>query len=435
MSEQVNEQLLDFLAASPTCFHAVAEVRRQLLAAAYEELREGNRWQLQAGGKYFITRNGSSVIAFRLPEEKPSGFMIAASHSDSPAFKVKENAETVKENYTLLNVEKYGGMLCAPWFDRPLSVAGRIVTEADGRLTSRLVNVDRDLVMIPNLAIHMNRSANEGIAYNVQDDMEPVFAQQAEPGRFMQVIAESAGIRADEIIAHDLYLYARGRGTVWGADGEFFSAGHLDDLQCGFANLHGFLAAAPGRSVPVLAIFDNEEVGSLTKQGADSTFLEDTLRRIHSYYSTSEEDYHVMIAGSFMVSADNAHAVHPNYAGKADPTNRPALNKGIVIKYHGNQKYTSDAVSAAVFKTVCRKAGVPFQIFTNRSDMLSGSTLGNLSNAHVSLNSVDIGLPQWAMHSPYETAGTKDTEYLIQAMKVYFSLSLLETETGVWTLG
>ena len=434
MSETMNEKLLDFLAASPTCFHAVNEVCRQLLDAQYEELREGIRWELKAGGKYFTVRNGSSVIAFRLPEGNPAGFMIAASHSDSPAFKVKENPETVKENYTLLNVEKYGGMLCAPWFDRPLSIAGRIVTEKDGVLKSHLVNVDRDLVMIPNLAIHMNRAANDGMAYNVQDDMEPVFAQQTEPGKFMQVIAESAGVRADQVIAHDLYLYARGRGTVWGADHEFLSASHLDDLQCCFANLQGFLAAAPGRSIPVLAIFDNEEVGSLTKQGADSTFLEDTLRRIYSHYSPAEEDYHVMIAGSFMVSADNAHAVHPNFAGKADPTNRPALNKGIVIKYHGNQKYTSDAVSAAVFKTVCRKADVPFQIFTNRSDMLSGSTLGNLSNAHVSLNSVDIGLPQWAMHSPYETAGTKDTEYLIEAMKVYFSLSLKETEAGTWSL-
>ena len=434
MSETINEKLLDFLAASPTCFHAVNEVCRQLLDAQYEELREGSRWELKAGGKYFTVRNGSSVIAFRLPVGNPAGFMIAASHSDSPAFKVKENPETVKENYTLLNVEKYGGMLCAPWFDRPLSVAGRIVTEKDGVLKSHLVNVDRDLVMIPSLAIHMNRSANDGMAYNVQDDMEPVFAQQTEPGKFMQVIAASAGVRADQVIAHDLYLYARGRGTVWGADNEFLSAGHLDDLQCGFANLQGFLAAAPGRSIPVLAIFDNEEVGSLTKQGADSTFLEDTLRRIYSHYSPAEEDYHVMIAGSFMVSADNAHAVHPNFAGKADPTNRPALNKGIVIKYHGNQKYTSDAVSAAVFKTVCRKAGVPFQIFTNRSDMLSGSTLGNLSNAHVSLNSVDIGLPQWAMHSPYETAGTNDTEYLIEAMKTYFSLSLKETEAGTWSL-
>ena len=434
MSETINEKLLDFLAASPTCFHAVNEVCRQLLDAQYEELREGSRWELKAGGKYFTVRNGSSVIAFRLPEGNPAGFMIAASHSDSPAFKVKENPETVKENYTLLNVEKYGGMLCAPWFDRPLSIAGRIVTEKDGVLKSHLVNVDRDLVMIPNLAIHMNRAANDGMAYNVQDDMEPVFAQQTEPGKFMQVIAESAGVMADQVIAHDLYLYARGRGTVWGADHEFLSASHLDDLQCCFANLQGFLAAAPGRSIPVLAIFDNEEVGSLTKQGADSTFLEDTLRRIYSHYSPAEEDYHVMIAGSFMVSADNAHAVHPNFAGKADPTNRPALNKGIVIKYHGNQKYTSDAVSAAVFKTVCRKADVPFQIFTNRSDMLSGSTLGNLSNAHVSLNSVDIGLPQWAMHSPYETAGTKDTEYLIEAMKVYFSLSLKETEAGTWSL-
>ncbi len=430
----INEKLLDFLEASPTCFHAAANVRRILLENGYEELYEGETWNLQEEGRYFVVRNESSVIAFRVPRKDYRGFMIAASHSDSPSFKIKENPEMTSAGYVTLNVEKYGGMLCAPWFDRPLSCAGRIIVRNGDRFETKLVNVDRDFLMIPNLAIHMNREANSGYAYNAQKDMCPLIGTESAKGSFMKVIAESAGAAEEDILAHDLFLYARGRGTVWGACNEFVSAGHLDDLQCGFADLEGFLAAENGKSVPVLAIFDNEEVGSTTKQGANSSFLEDTLHRISIACGHGEEEERRAIASSFMVSADNAHSVHPNYTEKADPVNRPRMNQGIVIKFSANQKYTTDAVSAALFRAICEEAEAPVQVFTNRSDVIGGSTLGNLSNTHVSLNTVDIGLAQLAMHSPYETAGAQDTEYLIRAIACFFSKSLKDEGRGSWSL-
>lgn len=415
----VNEELKHFLDCSPTCFHAISYFRNVLNENGYTELQENEEWQLREG-KYFVVRNESSVIAFRIPDTCFSGFMIGASHSDSPAFKIKENPEIKKEGYVVLNIEKYGGMLCAPWFDRPLSVAGRVVVKNGRRFDSVLVNVDRDLLMIPSLAIHMNRKVNEENAYNVQKDMLPILSLNQDAS-ILDVVAETCGIDAGSICGHDLFLYNRQNASIWGLQNEFISAPHLDDLQCGFADLYGFLGAEKSASVPVFAVFDNEEVGSLTKQGANSTFLEDVLKRIAEGCGV---DYRKCVASSFMVSADNAHAVHPNYADKADPVNRPHINEGIVIKYSANQKYTTDAVSMAIFKEVCSRANVPTQTFTNRSDMLGGSTLGNLSNSHVSLNTVDIGLPQLAMHSPCETAGVRDTEYLIDAMRTFYSSSL-----------
>ena len=420
---KVTEELLDFLEKSPTCFHVVANIRERLLAEGYTELFEGQKWELKQGKGYFAARNESSVIAFRMPKKRATGFMIAASHSDSPSFKIKENPEITSEGaYTRLNVEKYGGMLMHPWFDRPLSAAGRvIVREKDGVIATRLVNIDRDLMMIPSLAIHMDRKANEGHELNAQKELLPVLGDETADGKFMDMLAEAAGVSVEDILSHDLFLYVRGRGSVWGASGEYVSAGHIDDLQCVYGTMEGFIAAEGNESViPVLAVFDNEEVGSGTKQGADSTFLSDVLERIGMAAGFTPEEQKTLTASSFMVSADNAHAVHPAYAEKADPVNRPKINKGIVVKYHAGQKYTTDAVSGALFEEICRKAGAPVQHFTNRSDMNGGSTLGNISNAHVSLNTVDIGLPQLAMHSCVETAGVHDTTALIKAMKVFF---------------
>ena len=390
MSEQremraLTEKLIDFLEKSPTCFHAVDQTM--------------------------------------------------ASHSDSPSFKLKENPEMESEqHYVKLNVEKYGGMLCAPWFDRPLSIAGRLVVRDQEGLTSRLVNVDRDLVLIPSLAIHMNRQVNEGYAYNAQKDLLPVYGGSEAAGTLMKTIAMAAGVDQEDILGHDLFLYNRVKGTIWGAEEEFFSCGRIDDLQCAFASMEGFLAADQPAGVAVHAVLDNEEVGSSTKQGADSTFLEDTLWRINEAMGGSREDYLRRLAGSFMISADNAHGVHPNYGDKADPTNRPWVNGGIVIKYNANQKYSTDAVSAAVFKSICRKAQVPCQTFANRSDMAGGSTLGNIANCHVSVNTVDIGLPQLAMHSPYETAGVKDTWYLVKAAREFFEISVMPQGPGKYRL-
>ena len=430
----MTEELLAFLEASPTCFHAVDNIRGILMENGYTELREAAGWELQEGGKYFTVRNGSSLIAFQIPTKQYTGFMIGASHCDSPAFKIKENPEIVSGGYTRLNVEGYGGMLCGPWFDRPLSIAGRIVVRTENGLETKTVDLDRDLVMMPSLAIHMDRGANKGHEYNIQKEMCPILGQEGEAGILMRMNADEAGVKAEDILGHDLFLYARVKGTVWGKDNEFVSCGHLDDLQCTYGDLQGFLKAHPAQSVPVLAVFDNEEVGSMSKQGAFSTFLEDVLARIHIACGRSEEERRAVPASSFMVSADNAHAVHPAYMEKADPVNRPQMNKGIVIKYSANQKYTTDAVSAAVFKELCTRAEVPYQIFTNRSDMVGGSTLGNLSNVNVSLNTVDIGLAQLAMHSPYETAGTKDTQYLADVMALFFSSSLHTGAPGCYTI-
>ena len=423
--KNITKRLLTFLENSPTSFHAVENMAARLRGEGFEELKEADCWSIEAGGRYFVTRNMSSLIAFRVPGKDFTGFQIISSHSDSPTFKIKENPEMkVEGHYVKLNVEKYGGMLCAPWFDRPLSIAGRLVVRTADGLQTKLVNVDRDLVMIPNLAIHMNRQVNDGYAYNAQSDMLPLYGGEAAAGTLMKTIAQSAGVAEEDILGHDLYLYNRMKGSVWGAGEEFFSCGRIDDLQCAFGSLEGFLAGGNAHSVSVHAVLDNEEVGSTTKQGAASTFLLDTLKRLNTALGRTEEQYLTALASSFMVSADNAHGVHPNYTDKADPTNRPYVNGGIVIKFNANQKYTTDAVSAAVFRSVCEKAGVPVQTFTNRSDMAGGSTLGNISNTHVALNTVDIGLPELAMHSPYETGGVLDTEYLIRAAKEFFSTGL-----------
>lgn len=419
---ETTEKLLDFIEKSPTAFQAVDEMQKRLTENGFEVLSEKEYWKLIPGGKYLVTRNNSALIAFCIPEKESRVFHIMASHSDSPSFKIKENPEIKVDNsYVKLNVEKYGGMLMAPWFDRPLSVAGRVIIRRNDGLEEKLVDIKRDLVMIPNLAIHMNREANNGVSYNPQKDLQPLFAVGNTDRTLLEIIAEQTGVKKEDIISHDLFLYNRMPGTIWGADKEFVSSARLDDLQCAFASMEGLLRAQNHGSIAVHCVMDNEEVGSGTKQGAASTFLKDTLLRINMGLGRTYEEYLMTLAGSFMVSADNAHALHPNYTDKTDLTNHPVLNKGIVIKFNANQKYCTDAVSAAIFKELCTKAGVPYQTFVNRSDIAGGSTLGNISNTQVPMNTVDIGLPQLAMHSPYETAGVKDTEYLVRAAEELFA--------------
>ncbi len=429
------EELFQFIESSPSCYHAVENMRKELSAQGYEQLLEGKAWELKVGGKYYVIRNGSSIVAFRIPKADFTGFQIMASHSDSPCFKIKENPEMEAEgHYVKLNVEKYGGMLCAPWFDRPLSVAGRVVVREGDKIAMKLVNVDRDFVMIPNLAIHMNREVNDGVKYNPQKDMLPLYGDETSKGTFMEQIAQAAGVAKKDILGNDLFLYNRMKGSIWGANQEFISIGKLDDLECAFSSLKGFLAAKDGDSIPVHCVFDNEEVGSSTKQGAGSTFLLDTLVRINECLGRTMSQYRQALASSFMLSADNAHAVHPNYGEKACPTNRPYPNGGVVIKYSGNQKYTSDGVATALFREICQRAGVPVQVYLNRSDVLGGSTLGNISGTQVALNTIDIGLAQLAMHSPYETAGAKDAEYLVQAATEFFGVSVKEDGYGSYTI-
>ena len=423
MKHTISKELIHFIDSSPSCFHAVKFMKDLLLQEQFIQLRENTKWHIQRGGRYFVVRNGSAIIAFTVPQQDFTGMRIMASHSDSPSFKIKENPELEAENhYIRLNVEGYGGMLCAPWFDRPLSIAGRVIIKNNetGNLESRLVDVDRDLVMIPSLAIHLNREANKGYSYNIQKDMLPLYGDISAKGTFLRTIADAAGIKEEDILGHDLFLYNRQKGSVWGASGEYISCPRLDDLQCAFASLKGFLTAPKQSFMTVHCVLDNEETGSATKQGAASTFLYDTLTRAYRSLHMTEEDYLIHLADSFMISADNAHAVHPNYTDKADPSNRPFLNGGIVIKFNAGQKYCTDGISAAMFRDICQKAQVPVQTFTNRSDMAGGSTLGNISNTRVALNTVDIGLPQLAMHSPYETAGINDTEYLIKAAEKFF---------------
>ncbi len=433
------KEMLEFIEKSPSCFHAVANVKKLLEEQDFTELKERQDWTLEAGKGYYVTRNDSSMIAFRLPGsealesntadavragEKVEGFHMVAAHSDSPSFKIKESPEsTVEGHYVRLNTEKYGGMILSTWLDRALSVAGRVAVQEKDCIVTKLVNIDKDLLVIPNVAIHMNRDMNRGVEYNPQVDMLPLFADCGsgeKKSSLMKRVAKAAGVKQEEILGHDLYLYTREKGRILGENGEFVLSPRLDDLQCVFAAAKAFSKSIPEHYINVCAVFDNEEVGSGTKQGADSTFLEDTLFRISEALGADRSRYLQWIAGSFLISADNAHAVHPNHPEKADPTNRPYLNGGIVIKYHGSQKYATDALSAARMKALCRQAGVPFQSYANRSDIPGGSTLGNISTAHVSVSSVDIGLPQLAMHSAVETAGMKDTGYAVEVFRVFY---------------
>ena len=403
---ETTEKLLEFIEKSPTAFQAVDEMKKRFTEGGFQVLSEREHWNLIPGGKYVVTRNNSALIAFAIPEDSPFAFHIMASHSDSPAFKIKENPEMkVDGSYVKLNVEKYGGMLMAPWFDRPLSVAGRVVVKENGRLVEKLVNIERNLVMIPNLAIHMNREANNGTEYNPQKDMLPLFAAENTDRTLLEMIAEQVGADKSDILSHDLFLYNRMPGTIWGADREFVSSARLDDLQCAFSSMEGLLGAETKNSIAVHCVLDNEEVGSGTKQGAGSTFFPEVLKRISYLCGKNEEEYYMAVADSFMLSADNAHAVHPNYQDKTDPTNRPYINEGIVLKYNASQKYTTDANSAALVKYLCKKEKIRCQVFFNRSDMLGGSTLGNILTGQVSIKAADIGLPQLSMHSTYETAG------------------------------
>lgn len=434
MFEQVSKDMLAFLQKSPTAFHAIANIEDKLKEEGYQQLLEGQTWQMQPGGRYYVTRNHSSLIALHVGQDLSEyGFNVAASHSDCPTFKVKENAEIVVNNhYTTLNTEGYGGMLCSTWFDKPLSVAGRLLIKEGNTFKTQLINIDRDLLLIPNMAIHMNRAVNDGYAYNKQIDMLPLLGMtQCQAGDFKKLLAQEANVNVEDIFGSDLYLYNRTAPSIWGAHREFISSQHLDDLQCAYTSLIGFLKGYNDRSINVYACFDNEEVGSGTKQGAASTFLYDVLKRTNAALGKGEEDYYRALASSFMLSADNAHAVHPHHPQKTDATNCVYMNEGIVVKSHAGQKYTSDALSIAVFKELCQRAQVPVQFFANRSDELGGSTLGNIAMSQVSMNSVDIGLPQLAMHSSYETAGVKDTYYMIKVMEEFFNSHIHEETSHI----
>ena len=416
--------MLDFISASPTCFHAIANTAARLIAAGYAPLSEGERWTLHPGDRRFVIRGGSSIIAFRVPQELRGGFMMAAAHSDSPTFKLKEHAELRSSGYIRLHTEKYGGMLMSTWFDRPLSVAGRLFVRQNGCLDEKLVNIDRDLLVIPSVAIHMNRNANDGMKYMANVDTIPLFSSEDPAAAILPMAAEAAGVSPDNVLGSDLFLYCRGRGVTFGAHNEYILSPRLDDLACAWSCLEGFLAARDTGALPILCIFDNEEVGSETKQGAASAFLRDTLRRIVFALDHDEEAFRTMLARSFLLSADNAHAIHPNHPEYSDSDNCPHMNAGVVIKFNANQRYATDGRSCALFRSICQDAGVPTQVMANRSDLPGGSTLGSIANTLVPVSTVDIGLAQLAMHSAWETMGAEDCAYLTAAARQAFETIL-----------
>ena len=422
MEEEIRG-LRAFLDASHSHCHALAYLRDMLEEEGYVLLPERVEWELTPGGKYYVQRGGTALVAFRLPEEPATGFLMSASHCDRPCFQVKENFE-LNGAYLRLAVERYGGQILHTWLDRPLSIAGRVTVETETGVESRLVDIDRDLLLIPSVAIHMNRQVNDGYQWNPAVDMLPLLGGKDAAGKLMAELEQQAGGR---ILGHDLYLYVRQRSSVWGMEQEFISSAALDDLECVWGCARGFLKAAPSGAVPVLCVFDSEEVGSGSVQGAGSTLLTDVLERICHGLGWNLKR---MLAQSFMVSADNAHALHPNHPELADPTNAPVLGGGVVIKHNANLSYCTDGVSAAVFRKICEKAGVNTQSYCNRADIPGGSTLGRISLAHVSVPTVDIGLAQLAMHSSYETAAVSDAADLVRAMTAYYGTTLEATENG-----
>ncbi len=423
--------LMNFLDASVCNFFAVDTLSQILVEEGFVYLDPKKRWELVSGGKYFITKNDSALFAFIVGEGTASdGYKIISAHSDSPGFRIKPNCEIVCDgNIVKLNTEVYGGPILYTWFARPLSIAGRVIVRGTNPLAPEtlLVKWDEPLLTIPHLAIHFNRSVNEGNPLSKQKDMLPVLGKVEEKsqakGLVLNMVAGKLGIRPDDILDYDLSLYDTTKASLVGLNEEFITSGRLDDLSMAHAAVNALLESEEGmKMTKVMAIFDNEETGSGTKQGAASPVLMNLLKRINSQLGGDEEDYLRAIDNSFMISADNAHGVHPNYVEKQDPTNHPVLGGGPVIKINANCKYMTDADSAAVFKTVCEKADVPCQYFVNHSDVAGGSTLGNILTSQIDLRGVDMGAALWAMHSVRETASVADHLATIKAFTKFYDL-------------
>ena len=417
------DKLIDFINSSPDAYHAVENIKARLISEGYTELSEFDPAAFSDGGYHFVIRGGTSLIAFR--GRSDGGFMITASHSDSPAFKVKE--EMTSGAYVKLNTEKYGGMILYTWLDRPLSVSGRVTFRTEDGIASRLVNIDRDYAVIPSVAIHLNRGVNDGYKFNPAVDMLPLVGISGKTSLLADV-AETLGISESAIISHDLRVYNREGGRIVGDLGELILSPRIDDLACAYAAFEGFLSAAPApRGVSVFALFDNEEIGSSTKQGANSTFLADTLRKI----AGDDAKFCSMLGDSFSVSCDVAHAKHPNHPELSDSVGAPVLGGGVAVKYNANGSYTTDSVSDGIIRVVAESCGVPLQRFYSRADMLCGSTLGSISDTRVSISTVDIGIPQLAMHAATETAAISDVDGMIRLLAELYSTSLTVSADGV----
>ncbi len=428
--KSINETLA-LLNKSYSPFHVVKNIEEKLLSSGYQMLKEQEMYQLKAGGRYFVKRNGTSIIAFSIPNDlsRPY-FKISATHNDSPTFKLKPNPVVIYKNLASLNVEPYGGAIYSTWMDRPLSLAGRVMVEGKNGVEAKLLAIDEDLLEIPNLCIHMNREINKGYCYNPAKDMLPLLGEVKEGFDFNAYLGEKLGLKEEEkVLSFDLFLYNREEAKLMGMNKEFLAGGRLDDLSATYSVLLGFLDAKENDGINVYASFDNEEVGSLTKQGANSDFLRLTLKRILRALGLEEKE-EAALAASTLLSVDNAHANHPNHPEISDKTTDVRLNGGIVIKFNAAQSYTSDGLSASLVKKLSSLSGVATQEYTNRSDLRGGGTLGNISNSEVSLTSCDIGIAQLAMHSSYEILGAKDVEAMKKLLETYFSASLCLNDDG-----
>lgn len=428
---QLAEELIDFIHHSPTAYHAVENTARELEKGGYQELELTDPWALEKGGKYYTTKSGTAVFAFQIGEEAPeeTGIKFICAHSDSPGFKVKPQPEMLVDGkYMKLNTEVYGGPILMSWLDRPLSMAGRVLMKSDNPLEPihKLVDFRKPLVIIPSLAIHLNRAVNDGIELNKQKDMLPlvqsVNADLEKDNYLVKLLAKELQVNADDIIDFDVFLYEWEKGCIVGPEKEFISCGKLDDLAMVHAGIKSLLASTDTKSTKMLCIFDNEEVGSVTKQGAGSPVLRNIIERIMEKLGKTKEELDRTIYKSFMISADMAHSIHPNQVEKHDPVLHPVMNGGPVIKIHANQKYTTDGESGAIFETICKMADVPVQKFVNRSDMVGGSTLGNISTGKIDIRTVDIGNPMLGMHSVRELGGVKDHLYVIKAFETFYNL-------------
>ncbi|WP_298364844.1 M18 family aminopeptidase [uncultured Lutibacter sp.] len=425
------QDLIDFIYDSPSPYHVVKNTKDILIKKGFSELKLTHKWNLEKGKKYFVCQNNTSLFAFIVGLEaiEDNGFKIIAAHTDSPSFKIKPSPEiSVEEKYVKFNTEVYGGPILNTWLDRPLSIAGRVSVKSNDILHPKnyLVNINQPIITIPNLPIHFNRTVNEGIELNKQIDMLPVTAvineEMNADSVLLNRISEEIKVPKEDILEVDLNLYHFTKGSIIGMNNEFISSGKLDDLAMVHAGLTAFAEASPSKATNVLALFDNEEVGSRSKQGAGSPILKDILTRIVSVQDKNEEDIQRAIYNSFMISADMAHALHPNRPEKHDPVTRPVINGGPAIKIEGNQKYTTDSDSGAVFEMICKEANIPYQKFVNRSDMRGGGTLGNVSAGQLAIRSVDVGNPMWAMHSVRETSGVDDHTFITDAFRCFYGI-------------
>lgn len=430
--KDINKILMENLNYSHSEYHSVNKIKETLLSNGFIELDESKNYELKKGEKYFAIRNLTGIIAFKIPNNLDDCyFKILASHVDSPAYKIKENPTLIENGYEKLKVEGYGGMIISSWLDKPLGIAGRIVINDGKKVYSKLIDSNSDIAIIPNVAIHQNREINNGYKYNNQIDLCAIIGEASENKSNYEKFLDSFISKDEKIMATDLYLYNRNKATYLGFNKEYIGSPKLDDLASAFISLEAFIDSENNNGINVFFGSNNEEVGSLSISGADSTFLYDTLKRISLYLFNNEEEYFKSIAKSSLISIDNAHAIHPNHPELSDNKNICLINKGVVIKHNSNMFYTTDALSSSLIKSISEKSNVPYQEFFNRSDARGGSTLGNISNSHVSLLSVDIGLPQLAMHSNFEVIGSKDTYYLYILIKEYLNSKITLNNLGL----